>query len=1456
MGNLVHPLSLRLNNNMYWNSQWVSYQNNKYSFLLSSDFLIYSYLNWFLKRRYFDRYKWSIFLSHFKIIRTNNKILIIFFMKDYKFYKFVKEYWMHLMKILKKRKYRKFFFYPSVIKLYLNKPKDKKLYFIYFLYLYFYFFTHYKQIKKFKDNNKKFVTDMSLNFFYLNKYVNNFLLYFILFLFYFNFIYQNFYSFQVDLRLLLVKYSSFFKFFILNIQNYILNIQNKKFKNIILNHIALINFNFVKKSKNKLIHINLKNEKKNNLIRLNIISQIYFKNQNMNLKVVNIYLKFFIKFLKYTKINKNFLKKKEKKDKLQKILKKKLNNKFNTLWQLKKNLIFINNIKMFFYYKNIKFFYFFIFKDFIKNKKIKKCYYFYNPYFQYTFIKPSSFNFDKIFKNKKINFKNKLKISKIKKINNKQNFKIINKKFVWYNLVLFQNLRVNYFNKIVKKQRLKKYHLKLESNINKIYRVRYDSTFIYFLYIISLNGIHKYSSKKDLIKQNLLNKRLKLKNFQKNNKNKNIFLFKNFFIFFKKFLNNIFLVIQSNNITNLILNLSTVLLSNLIIKKNLKFFFCSILYKIKFKLTMLSNFFYSKNKKIFYFIFRIVNNLQILLNKVKTKIIFKIDYNNFKKLLISWNYYNLIINSWYNELHFGRHLILKIFNIFNILKLIKTPSIISNICGLNTQDVWILNFIFFKQKDKSLFLNVLNQDLILKKKNHFKLNKYLNYLKCYKFNLLFSNFNNYLYFFKQNKLKKQIKKIIYIKIIKNLDIKIFNIIFYFVLKNLIFFKKLLLILKKNKIKNKKLFLFTFLKKIIYFKKFIKKIIKLKNNFYLNYFFNLLKKSNNNISYLYVCNLWKKIKLKKKNNNNLGKKIIINSKKFKISDLKINNIYDLKIIKFLKYQKKQILKIKTLIKEKQIINKILKKKQILKKNNKLNINKNIKFKNKNFIFEPIYFIHIVQRSRLKKLNFLKKINIENEYIYNPINKNFKFKIINCKLKKFKQEKKYKKIDCTFLINKKIISPKVVNKKVNEKANIKLNKKVSNNKIYKKKFFLKKIIKFVFKNKIINNNVNPFQLFFNNFYLKIIINQIMKKINRLKKKNTKILKIKNFNTLTNKKNDEYHNNFSNIKYNNFNNINNNKEYNRDIKYKFKYNNINNYKKKNNIINYNTSNQNTNNYNIKLNTNTNFDFTESIKQYNNKYNKNQFSNNKLNFYAEKKKKQILKNSYAAIANKFTINANRYNASFIKQIKYKLKLLSSITLNDLIKEFKINKNNKYYLIKKIKVKQIKILKLDKKLKIKERNKLEKKFNAILEKENNIELKKESNLNLKLQINHQIKKINKKIWKKKNKIIVNNNNLMYSSWILLNKKRRILKKTKFRLLLFKFFYLTKFKNIQVFYLYKIKMYLNFLMNNFNIFKNKILIKKKIKKYILVLFLNITINKINKVKKNIYKIFKKIKNKK
>ena len=836
MGNLVHPLSLRLNNNIYWNSQWVSYQNNKYSFLLSSDFLIYSYLNWFLKRRYFDRYKWSIFLSHFKIIRTHNKILIIFFMKDYKFYKFVKEYWMHLMKILKKRKYRKFFFYPSIIKLYLNKPKDKKLHFIYFLYFYFYFFTHYKQIRKLKDNNKKFVTDMSLNFFYLNKYVNNFLLFFILFLFYFNFIYQTFYLFKVELHLLLIKYSSFFKFFILNIQN-------KKFKNVILNHIALLNFNCVKKSKNNLISINLKNEKKNNLIRLNVINQIYLKNQNMNLKIVNIYLKFFIKILKYTKINKNFLKKKVKKDKLKKILKKKLKNKFNTLWQLKKNLIFINNIKMFFYYKNIKFYYFFIFNDFIKNKKIVKCYYFYNPYFQYTFIKPLTFN--KIFKNKKINFKNKLKINKTRNLNNKQNFKIINKKFVWYNLVLFQNLRVNYFNKIIKKQRLKKYHLKLESNINKIYRVRYDSTFIYFLYIISLNGIHKYSSKKDLIKQNLLNKRsklknLKLKNFKQNKKYKNVFLFKNFYIFLKKFLNNIFLVIQSNNITNLILNLSTILLSNLILKKNLKIFFCNTLFKIKFKLTILSNFFYSKNKKIFNFIFRILNNLQILLTKVKTKIISKIDYKNFKKLLISWNSYNLIINSWYNELHFGRHLILKIFNIFNILKLIKVPSTIFNIRGLNTQDVWILNFIFFKQKDKSLFLNVLNQDLIFKKKNNFKLNKYLNYLKCYKFNLLFSNFSNFLYFFKQNKLKKQIKKIIYIKIVKNLDIKNFNIIFYFILKNLIFFKKILLISKKNKIKNKKLLFFTLLKKIIIFYKFIKKIIKLKNNFlfFILFFFDI------------------------------------------------------------------------------------------------------------------------------------------------------------------------------------------------------------------------------------------------------------------------------------------------------------------------------------------------------------------------------------------------------------------------------------------------------------------------------------------------------------------------------------------------------------------------------------------------------------------------------------------
>lgn len=99
MGNLTNPVSLRLRLNIYWNSLWVSYIDNNYSFLLSSDFLLYSYIRWFTYRKIFLTFGWLFYYSHFKIFRLFDKIYIIFFFKDYKFYKFFFEYVYIILKL-------------------------------------------------------------------------------------------------------------------------------------------------------------------------------------------------------------------------------------------------------------------------------------------------------------------------------------------------------------------------------------------------------------------------------------------------------------------------------------------------------------------------------------------------------------------------------------------------------------------------------------------------------------------------------------------------------------------------------------------------------------------------------------------------------------------------------------------------------------------------------------------------------------------------------------------------------------------------------------------------------------------------------------------------------------------------------------------------------------------------------------------------------------------------------------------------------------------------------------------------------------------------------------------------------------------------------------------------------------------------------------------------------------
>jgi len=80
MGNLVNPIAFRLKNNIYWNSVWVTYQNNNYSYIISSDYLLHLYINWFREQKIFSDFGW--YHSHYKLLRISGKILIFFFYKS------------------------------------------------------------------------------------------------------------------------------------------------------------------------------------------------------------------------------------------------------------------------------------------------------------------------------------------------------------------------------------------------------------------------------------------------------------------------------------------------------------------------------------------------------------------------------------------------------------------------------------------------------------------------------------------------------------------------------------------------------------------------------------------------------------------------------------------------------------------------------------------------------------------------------------------------------------------------------------------------------------------------------------------------------------------------------------------------------------------------------------------------------------------------------------------------------------------------------------------------------------------------------------------------------------------------------------------------------------------------------------------------------------------------------
>lgn len=210
MGNLTNPVSLRLRLNVYWNSLWVSYIDNNYSFLLSSDFLLYSYIRWFTYRKIFLTVGWLFYYSHFKIFRLFDKIFIIFFFKDYKFYKFFFEYVCIILKLnnsLHKKNSLGIFknikllnnFNVSKFVSTTNKMERKKKNYLNFCWL-FIFFDLQKVFYTLSFNNKTKTMDKIYIFFKNIFFLTNFIYLFFVFLFVVFFFFNNFNKLQFNLK--------------------------------------------------------------------------------------------------------------------------------------------------------------------------------------------------------------------------------------------------------------------------------------------------------------------------------------------------------------------------------------------------------------------------------------------------------------------------------------------------------------------------------------------------------------------------------------------------------------------------------------------------------------------------------------------------------------------------------------------------------------------------------------------------------------------------------------------------------------------------------------------------------------------------------------------------------------------------------------------------------------------------------------------------------------------------------------------------------------------------------------------------------------------------------------------------------------------------------------------------------------------------------------------------------
>lgn len=77
MGHLINPISNRLALNSFWNSNWALVNNFNYINLFKQDYLLFQFLNWFVKKSKFG--KFNIIISHYKVFRLYKKVFINFY---------------------------------------------------------------------------------------------------------------------------------------------------------------------------------------------------------------------------------------------------------------------------------------------------------------------------------------------------------------------------------------------------------------------------------------------------------------------------------------------------------------------------------------------------------------------------------------------------------------------------------------------------------------------------------------------------------------------------------------------------------------------------------------------------------------------------------------------------------------------------------------------------------------------------------------------------------------------------------------------------------------------------------------------------------------------------------------------------------------------------------------------------------------------------------------------------------------------------------------------------------------------------------------------------------------------------------------------------------------------------------------------------------------------------------